>query len=244
MIASTVVAATPLIYAALGETVVERSGVLNLGIEGMMLIGAVAGFAATRGDPEAIPSGLWRRLRLGVALSLVFGFLTLNLQTNQVATGLALTLFGIGLSAFVGHNLAGVAGGSAGANQIPVLSDIPVLGDLLFHYDVMVYLSIALFIAVQWFLTKSRSGLTLRAIGKSPAVAQGDRKVGVEDPLSGSGVWRRERRNRWRLSVVGADAYVGGRHVGRERGGSRSRSSSSERGSQPVLSSAPICSVA
>ena len=116
MIASTVVAATPLIYAALGETVVERSGVLNLGIEGMMLIGAVAGFAATRGSGSDTV-GFMAAAAAGVALSLVFGFLTLNLQTNQVATGLALTLFGIGLSAFVGHNLAGLAGGSAGANH-------------------------------------------------------------------------------------------------------------------------------
>ena len=116
MIASTVVAATPLIYAALGETVVERSGVLNLGIEGMMLIGAVAGFAATRGSgSDAV--GFLAAAAAGVALSLVFGFLTLNLQTNQVATGLALTLFGIGLSAFVGHNLAGLPVRPAGADQ-------------------------------------------------------------------------------------------------------------------------------
>ena len=110
MIASTVVAATPLIYAALGETVVEKSGVLNLGIEGMMLIGAVAGFAATLATGSDTV-GFMAAAAAGVALSLVFGFLTLNLQTNQVATGLALTLFGIGLSAFVGHNLAGTAGG-------------------------------------------------------------------------------------------------------------------------------------
>jgi simple sugar transport system permease protein len=170
MIASTVVAATPLIYAALGETVVERSGVLNLGIEGMMLIGAVAGFAATRGSGSDLV-GFIAAAAAGVALSLVFGFLTLNLQTNQVATGLALTLFGIGLSAFVGHNLAGLPVDRLAPIKIPFLSDIPVLGDLLFHYDVMVYLSIVLFIAVQWFLTKSRSGLTLRAIGESPGVA-------------------------------------------------------------------------
>src|SRR5271156_727287 len=97
MIASTVVAATPLIYAALGETVVERSGILNLGIEGMMLIGAVAGFATAYGTGSDT-LGFFAAAGAGAALSLVFGVLTLNLQTNQVATGLALTLFGIGLS--------------------------------------------------------------------------------------------------------------------------------------------------
>ena len=127
MFASTVVAATPLIYAALGETIVEKAGVLNLGIEGMMLIGAVAGFAATRGSGSDTV-GFIAAAAAGVALSLVFGFLTLNLQTNQVATGLALTLFGIGLSAFVGHNLAGLPVDRLAPLRIPVLSSIPGIG--------------------------------------------------------------------------------------------------------------------
>jgi general nucleoside transport system permease protein len=166
MIASTVVAATPLIYAALGETVVERSGVLNLGIEGMMLMGAVAGFAATYATgSDAV--GFLAAAAAGVVLLMVFGFLA----TNQVATGLALTLFGIGLSAFVGYNYAGLPVNRLAAITIPGLTAIPVIGDLLFHYDIMVYLSIALFAGVQWFLTKSRTGLTLRAIGESPGVA-------------------------------------------------------------------------
>jgi simple sugar transport system permease protein len=170
MIASTVVAATPLIYAALGETIVEKAGVLNLGIEGMMLIGAVAGFAATLASGSDF-IGFIAAASAGVALSLAFGFLTLNLQTNQVATGLALTLFGIGLSAFVGHNLAGTPLPPLRVINIPGLSSIPVIGDLLFHYDIMVYLSLVLFAGVQWFLTKSHAGLTLRAIGESPSVA-------------------------------------------------------------------------
>lgn len=170
MIVSTVVAATPLIFAALGETIVERSGVLNLGIEGMMLIGAVAGFAAALASGSHAV-GFIAAAAAGVALSLVFGFLTLNLQTNQVATGLALTLFGIGLSAFVGYNYAGLPVSKLPLIEIPVLTSIPVLGDLLFHYDIMVYLSIALYLAVLWFLTKSRAGLALRAIGESPHVA-------------------------------------------------------------------------
>jgi general nucleoside transport system permease protein len=170
MIASTVVAATPLIYAALGETVVERSGILNLGMEGMMLIGAVAGFAATRATGSDT-AGFTAAATAAVALSLIFGFLTINLQANQVATGLALTMFGIGLSAFVGNGLAGLPVARLEPIVIPGLTAIPVLGDLLFHYDIMVYLSVVLFIGVQWFLTRSRIGLTLRAIGESPHVA-------------------------------------------------------------------------
>lgn len=170
MIASTVVAATPLIYAALGETVVEKAGVLNLGIEGMMLVGAVAGFAVTL-VTGSDTIGFVAAAGAGVALSLIFGFLTLSLQTNQVATGLALTLFGLGFSAFVGHGLAGTPLPSLPPIRIPGLTQIPILGDLLFHYDVMVYLSLVLFAAVQWFLTKSHAGLTMRAVGESPSVA-------------------------------------------------------------------------
>jgi general nucleoside transport system permease protein len=170
MVAATVVAATPLIYAALGETIVEKAGVLNLGIEGMMLIGAVSGFAAALATGSDFV-GFIAAAAAGVALSLAFGFLTLNLQTNQVATGLALTLFGIGLSAFVGHNLAGTPLPPLPSIKIPGLTNIPVIGDLLFHYDIMVYLSLVLFAGVQWFLTKSHTGLTLRAIGESPSVA-------------------------------------------------------------------------
>src|SRR6204780_1187216 len=154
MIASTVVAATPLIYAALGETIVEKAGVLNLGIEGMMLIGAVAGFAATLATGSDTV-GFLAAAGAGVALSLAFGFLSLNLQTNQVATGLALTLFGLGLSAFVGHNLAGTPLPPLPSIPIPGVTSIPVIGPLFFHYDIMVYLSLVLFAGVQWFLTKS-----------------------------------------------------------------------------------------
>lgn len=170
IVASTVVAATPLIYAALGETVVEKSGVLNLGIEGMMLVGAVAGFAATFYSGSAV-LGFAAAAAAGMALSLIFAVLTLSLQTNQVATGLALTLFGIGLSAFVGHNLAGTPLPGVKPLDIALLGDIPVIGPLLFHYDPMVYLSLALYAGVSWFINKSRAGLRMRAIGESPGVA-------------------------------------------------------------------------
>ena len=170
MLHSSVVAATPLIYAALGETIVEKAGVLNLGIEGMMLVGAVAGFAATLATGSDA-AGFAAAAAAGVALSLIFAFLTLTLQTNQVATGLALTLFGTGFSAFVGHNLAGLPLNPLPSVVIPVLTDLPVIGPLLFHYDIMVYLSIVLYGAMMWFLTRSHIGLKLRAVGESPTVA-------------------------------------------------------------------------
>lgn len=157
IVTSTVAAATPLIYAGLGELVVERSGVLNLGVEGMMLVGALAGFAvgATSGS---LALGYLAAIGAGVLLSLLFAFLTLTLQTNQVATGLALTLFGIGLSAFAGRHFAGLS--------IQGLQPLP-----LFHVDVLVFGSIALYLGVDWFLKRTRAGLELRAIGESPAVA-------------------------------------------------------------------------
>jgi simple sugar transport system permease protein len=170
MFQSTVIAATPLIYAALGETIVEKSGVLNLGIEGMMLVGAIAGFATTLGTHNAA-LGFVAGAAAGAAMALVFALLTLTLQANQVAAGLALTLFGIGLSAFVGHDLAGTPLPGMKGVEIPVLSGIPVLGELLFRYDAMVYGSLVLFAAVQWFLTRSHQGLKMRAVGESPTVA-------------------------------------------------------------------------
>jgi general nucleoside transport system permease protein len=170
MFQSTVVAATPLVFAALGETIVEKTGVLNLGIEGMMLVGAIAGFAATFASGNA-GIGFLAGAAAGVLVSLIFAVLTLTLQTNQVATGLALTLFGIGLSAFVGHDLAGTPLPGLKGIDLPGLSSIPLLGELFFNYDPMVYLSVVLFFAIQWFLTRSHAGLRIRAIGESPAVA-------------------------------------------------------------------------
>ncbi len=170
MVQSTVVAATPLIFAALGETIVEKSGVLNLGIEGMMLVGAIAGFAATLATGNA-GIGFVAGAAAGTAMALIFAVLTISLQTNQVATGLALTLFGIGLSAFVGHDLAGMPLPGMEGVTFPVLTSLPLVGELLFHYDPMVYGSIILLIAVMWFLERSHAGLKMRAIGESPAVA-------------------------------------------------------------------------
>lgn len=167
---SPVIAATPLIFAALGELVTEKAGVLNLGVEGMMLAGAVTGFAIGL-QSGSLTLGLLAAAIAGALMALLFGFLTLSLQTNQVATGLALTLFGVGLSAFVGRPFVGTPITGLRPLQIPLLSDLPVIGPLLFRFDIMVYLSILAFIAVQWFLTRSRAGLRLRAAGESPSVA-------------------------------------------------------------------------
>jgi ABC-type uncharacterized transport system permease subunit len=168
--ASTVTAATPLIIAALGVLVCERAGVLNLGIEGMMLVGAVTAFAVGT-MTGSLFVGYIAAAAAGMAVSLLFGVLTLTLQTNQVATGLALALFGVGLSAFVGQSFVGMPIERVPQIDIPLLSDIPVLGTLLFRYDLVVYLSLALYAAVSWFLYRSGAGLRLRAVGESPSVA-------------------------------------------------------------------------
>jgi simple sugar transport system permease protein len=170
ILASTVGAATPLVYASLGELIVERSGVLNLGVEGMMLMGAIAAFAIAM-QTGSLTMGLAAGVLAGTLLSLLFGFLTLTLQANQVATGLALTLFGIGLSAFVGRDFVGRAIGSLRGIDIPVISDLPVVGPLLFRFDVLVYASLVLFVVLQWFLNRTRGGLLIRAVGESPASA-------------------------------------------------------------------------
>jgi len=169
-LASTVGAATPLIYASLGELMVERSGVLNLGVEGMMLVGAIAGFAAAT-QTGSLTLGFAAGMGAAMLLSLLFGFLTLTLQTNQVATGLALTLFGVGLSAFVGRGFVGQVVVGVKGISIPLLSDLPVIGPLLFRFDLLVYGSIVLFVALGWFLSRTRGGLLIRAVGESPASA-------------------------------------------------------------------------
>ena len=170
ILAAAIAAGTPLVFAALGELVTVKSGVLNLGVEGMMLVGAVAGFAATAasGNPWL---GILAGMVAGAAMALVFAALALQLMANQVAAGLALTLFGVGLSAFVGKPLESVALGSQQPWAIPLLADLPVLGPVLFRHHLLVYLSWALFVALSWFLYRSRAGLVLRSIGESPESA-------------------------------------------------------------------------
>ena len=159
-----ITAATPLVIAALGELVTERAGVLNLGVEGMMIMGAVCAFAAAHitGSPYI---GIIAGIAAGAVFSLLFGFLTLTLVTNQVATGLALTILGLGVSGMLGESFVGLPGVKLPPIVFPVLSEIPVIGPALFRQDLIFYMSIALVIGIGWFLFKSRTGLKIRAIG-------------------------------------------------------------------------------
>jgi simple sugar transport system permease protein len=166
ILVSMVLAATPLLFAALGELVTEKSGVLNLGVEGMMLAGAVTGFAVAASGYGPWAAVLAAALA-GAALSSIFALLTLLLLANQVATGLALTMFGIGLSALVGKPFLGMPLEALPALPIPLLSDIPLLGPLLFRYDGMVYLAVALTIALHLFFRHTRAGLVIRAVGEN-----------------------------------------------------------------------------
>ena len=170
IILTIITASTPLLIAAIGELVVERAGVLNLGVEGMMIIGAAAGIAAaiTTGSSTL---GVLVAVLAGMALSLVFAALVLGLAANQVAAGLALAILGLGLSGVIGAPFVGVQRAGIGKIEIPWLSDIPFLGPLLFRQDPFVYASVALVIGVWWFLTKSRAGLVLRAVGENHAAA-------------------------------------------------------------------------
>jgi simple sugar transport system permease protein len=166
LIASLMVAAVPIMFAAIGELVVEKAGVLNLGVEGMMIIGAVCGLATAvySGSPAL---GFLAAALGGAALSLVFALLTQVFLANQVATGLALTLFGLGLSSLIGQGYVGVKPPPTGRLEIPGLSDMPVLGPILFHHDIWVYLSIATIAAVSAVLRYTRAGLILRAVGEN-----------------------------------------------------------------------------
>ncbi len=159
-------AATPIILAALGELVVEKSGVLNLGVEGMMIIGAVTGFIiATQTSSPYL--GMLAAIVCGAAVASIFAFLTQFLLANQVAAGLALTLFGLGLAALLGGGYVGIVPPQTPNLNIAGLSDLPIIGELLFSHDPVIYFSIFLVFAVWYFLNRTRSGLVLRACGEN-----------------------------------------------------------------------------
>ena len=166
LLVSVITAATPLLLAALGELVTERAGVLNLGVEGMMLVGAVSAFAAESLSGSAA-LGVLAGAAAGAAMAGLFGVLTLTLTSNQVATGLALTIFGIGLSALAGSPFVGHPVPLLPKLAIPGLSTLPVAGPLLFSHDALVYFSVAATAGVAWFLRHSRAGLILRAVGEA-----------------------------------------------------------------------------
>ncbi|CUI87583.1 ABC transporter permease [Cognatishimia activa] len=170
LIASLMVAATPLLLAAIGELVVEKAGVLNLGVEGMMIVGAVCGFAVSveTGSPYL---GILAAMAGGAILSMLFAFLTQFALANQVASGLALTLFGLGLSALMGQSYVGVKPPVMGKVDIPVLSDLPFVGHILFGHDIVLYMGLGLTAAVWAVLKYTRAGLVLRAVGENHEAA-------------------------------------------------------------------------
>jgi general nucleoside transport system permease protein len=163
-ILTVITASTPLLLAASGELVVERAGVLNLGLEGMMIMGAACGFAGAYASGSIFVGALCGVVA-GMAMAAVFGFLTLGLAVNQVATGLALTILGTGLSGLIGSGFVGERITPAPQLYLPVLTDLPVIGRILFGQDAFVYFSIALVIGIWMFLYRTRAGLVLRAVG-------------------------------------------------------------------------------
>jgi simple sugar transport system permease protein len=153
---ATLGAGTPLVFAALGELVTEKSGVLNLGVEGMMVMGAVCGFVVAA-QTGSLWLGVLAALLAGAAMGGLFALLTLTFQANQVAAGLALTIFGLGASAYIGLDYTSVA--------------LTGMQPLLFSLDPLIYLSFVLFAGVSWFLYRTQAGLVLRGIGEAPASA-------------------------------------------------------------------------
>ncbi|NLG10471.1 MAG: ABC transporter permease, partial [Coriobacteriaceae bacterium] len=189
-----VLAGTPLLLGALGEILTEKSGNLNLGVEGMMFMGAITGLVGSYSYEQAMlaagmtPTGMISAL-IAVSVSfiagafgaLIYAFLTVSLRANQNVTGLVLTIFGTGFGNFFGEYFGLKAGGYVAVSsvtkaafapvQIPILSDLPVLGQLLFSYNWMVYFALALAVIMAWFLMRTRVGLNLRAVGEDPAAA-------------------------------------------------------------------------
>lgn len=166
LLASLMVASTPILLAAIGELVVEKAGVLNLGVEGMMITGAICGFAIAV-ETQSPVLGFVAAAVGGAVLALLFGFLTQVLLSNQVATGLALTLFGLGLSSLLGQSYIGIKPPMTDKIDIPFFSDLPVLGPIFFRHDLMVYISLLIVLGVWIVMKYTRVGLILRAVGEN-----------------------------------------------------------------------------
>jgi simple sugar transport system permease protein len=171
ILATAITAGTPILYAALGEVLAERAGILNLGVEGMMLVGAVSGFifALHTSNPWY---GLAVAMLAGGLMALIHALLTVTLKANQVVSGLALTMFGTGLSGYLGKAYVGKPlPVPFKVTAIPVLEDIPIIGPVFFQHDPLVYLSYFLVPALWFFVFRTRAGLHLRAVGENPAAA-------------------------------------------------------------------------
>src|SRR5690625_3348797 len=169
LIASAMIAGTPLMLAALGLLINEKSGVINLGSEGMMLVAAITGFAMAI-HSGSVTVGFIAGAAAGVAMAAFFAWLTVWLGANQVATGLALSLFGVGASAYIGIDYVGATLTNPRFG-IPFLQDLPFVGQAFFRQHPMVYFSLLLCAAIAWFLNRTRAGLILRAVGESPSSA-------------------------------------------------------------------------
>ncbi|GAN79142.1 ABC transporter permease [Acidocella aminolytica] len=163
---SVVAASTPLLIAASGELVAEKSGVLNLGVEGMMLVGAIAGFATAHQTGSAL-LGVGAAALAGMLIAMIFALLTLSFLANQVATGLALTIFGKGFAALLGAGYVGISAPVLHAIPVPLLSQIPFIGHVLFDQNILIYFSFVMLALIAWFLNKTHAGLILRAVGDS-----------------------------------------------------------------------------
>jgi general nucleoside transport system permease protein len=170
LIAAMLASGTPLAIAGLGLLINEKVGVLNLGAEGMLLVGAVTGFAVAF-HSHSVVLALLGGAAAAALLAAVFGWLVIWINANQYATGLAVSLFGGGFSAFVGLPYVGQKLGDPVRFVVPVLGDLPFIGPALFHQHPMVYLTIAAVAAVAWFFYRTRAGLVLRAVGESPESA-------------------------------------------------------------------------
>jgi ABC-type uncharacterized transport system permease subunit len=170
IILSVLAASTPLLLAAAGELVVERAGVLNLGVEGMMIMGAACGFAGAY-LTGSVMVGAACGVLAGAALAAIFGVLTLGLAVNQVATGLALTILGVGASGLIGAGFVGQRIAPAPPLTLPLFSDLPFVGRIFFGENAFVYFSVALVVGLWWVLYRARAGLVLRAVGDNHASA-------------------------------------------------------------------------
>ena len=170
ILAAAVRSGTPILYATLGEVLTEKAGILNLGLEGIMLMGAYSGFVVslTSGNPWL---GLAVAFFVGCLMGLIHAFLCVSLNGNQVVSGLALTMFGTGLSSLLGRKYVGATIQGLRSWNIPVLSDIPVIGQVIFSQDALVYISFILVAVMYFFLNSTRPGLNLRAVGDNPHAA-------------------------------------------------------------------------
>ena len=167
---SAVRAGTPILFVCIGEIYAERSGILNVGLEGLMLVGAIAGFTAgfTVGNPVA---GIIAAAVAGAVFSLIHAYVTITLRADQIVSGLTLTILGTGISGFFGKPMIGQVGPGFDKLALPGLAKIPVLGPVLFQQDAMVYLSYLLVPIAWWVMYKTHLGLAIRSVGESPGTA-------------------------------------------------------------------------